>query len=727
MRKVPALFVACLLLWTVPASARDLVELPAGQVYELKIDEDVERVWISLNSPQGGTLDGLAVGGTPVDVALGNRHESSLGGAFTATLKPPSKDQSPGIELALQMATLPEPGTYDVQLQLTQGQERQLLKLQIIIPEAQLRALTPPLIDRVIGVTGRSEISSTPLVLSETGKRSRVTGLAVQPITPGTLGDKTVTGHLSFSPGGEPPIIIPPGGTKTIAYALGGDFPIGTVKGSVELSSPQLKAPLAVSYEVRTRRTKAWIFLLLAAGLAVGFLTRNWLVYQVSLNEKRVELESLRLRLEGELRRIPDAQLHRELNATLDSLAQARDEEVKELSEKVVAADQRFSQARADLEKRRAEEESKLATLKQLLEAAWSVPDEVGNLLRGAQEGLARSQKALQDHDVVTASQERDQLERGLGKDVVARLGSWQTSVEDLTQQLADAPLPLRKVDQPAVTSQLEQIRGAVGQLPLDTVHPDLKAILEKTHQARSLLRGTAPRLRSHVRRVLQGVRDALVGTTIPLTGLDQALEGWALAHGDSIEQELSWIIGQSRGLDQTLKEATVKPLGDNPGDDEKALIAERRYEELAALVAKRQAAAKRLPMGTVPFGNQVEPPPPVAARAHAAPAPAVTFTDLPGALPQLPTLMARVIHLFREQPLSAREGYARAFGALLRAKAARTLLAGIGILWVGYLLFEGTFIGTAQDLATVFIWGFTIDVSVDALVDVMSKSFRKG
>jgi hypothetical protein len=718
--------VACiLLLWAVPVSARDLVELPAGRVYELKIDEDVERVWIALDPPQGGKLDGLAVGKTPADVALGNRHESSLKDAFSATLRPSEQGQSPGIELELQMAKLSEPGTYDVQLQLTQGQERQLLKLQIVVPEAQLRALTPPLVERVIGLTGKPRITSTPLVLSETGKRARVTGLAVQPITPGSLGDKPVTGHLSFFLGGEQPITLPPGGMATINYAPGGNFPIGTVKGSVEFSSPQLKSPLAVNYEVRTRRAKSWILLLLAAGLLVGYLTRNWLAYQVSLNEKRVELESLRLRLEGELSHIPDAQYHRELNDMLEPLVQARDKGVKELSEQVAEVDRRLSQAHADLEKRETEEESKLAALKQLLEAQWSMPSEVGELLRKAQEGLARCHKALQDHDVVTARQEREQLERALVTDVVERLQKWQTGVEDLTHRLAEAPLPLRKVDQPAVTSQLEQIRSAVAQLPLDAVQLDLRAILEKTHQARSLLRVTAPRLRSHVRRVLQGVRDALVGTTIPLTGLDQALEEWAKVHGDSVEQELDWIIRESRPLDQTFKEATVTPLGANPSANETALIEGRRYEELAALVAQRQA--ENAPLGTMPFGSPGAPPSPAATRPPAPPASAITFTDSAGAPPQLPTVLARVINFFRGQPRSAREGYARAFGALLRAKFARTLLAGIGILWVGYLLFEGTFSGTAQDLATVFIWGFTIDISVDALVEVMSKGFKRG
>ncbi len=108
------------------------------------------------------------------------------------------------------------------------------------------------------------------------------------------------------------------------------------------------------------------------------------------------------------------------------------------------------------------------------------------------------------------------------------------------------------------------------------------------------------------------------------------------------------------------------------------------------------------------------------------APIPVVVFPDAFSAGSPLPGPLARLIERMRRPQLPAAEGYALAFGALLRAKAARTLIAAAGIVTVGYLLFAEKFTGTAQDMATVFVWGFTIDVSVDALVDALTKGFKR-
>jgi hypothetical protein len=40
-------------------------------------------------------------------------------------------------------------------------------------------------------------------------------------------------------------------------------------------------------------------------------------------------------------------------------------------------------------------------------------------------------------------------------------------------------------------------------------------------------------------------------------------------------------------------------------------------------------------------------------------------------------------------------------------------------IALAGYFLFEGKFVGTAQDLAGIFFWAFGLDITVDALLQV--------
>jgi hypothetical protein len=717
------------LLLGAPVAAKELVELPGGRVYEVRVASDVETLWVALIPAQGGTLEGLGIDQTPVDVGLGSRHESALLKAFNAKLVPASKEQSPGIELVSQLAQLPQPGTYDVSLTLRQGTESQLLKLQVIVPEAQLRVRAPLLVERVIGLDGEAEATQTPLTLSETGGRSRATQLSIQPISAAVSGDHAVTGHLAFTAeGGQPvgTVVLPPGGTASLTYAPLGEFPLGTTKGTVEVTAPQLKTPLAVTYEVRTRRTAAWLFLLLVGGLLAGYLTRTWLKYRIDLGEKRVALESLHQRIVEEQSRSPDEKLQEALKGALALLSQARDRDLKELSDAVTEAEKRLMQALEDLARRRAEAQLSLGEQAHLLDVRWSVPASIQAQLEKARGELAASQKALAAGDVVAANRLREALFTGLAAETGKELLRWRDRVDAVLARLREAPLPLRKEDRLVVTPRFEQIHNAVWQVPLDAAEPELRSMLEGTHAARVLLRNTAAQLQSHVRRVLQSVRDVLVDNDVPLEKVEQAITAWRQAP-EPVEEALEWIGDQSASVERVLNAVTVERLGTVPDAEVRPLVDERRYVELAAIVVRRKRASGAL-SPPLPFGasGAVLPPATAAAAVQTPVVPAVAFTDAPGAALWGAGGLSRVVELFwGPAPVPARP-YALAYGALLRAKAARTLIVGIAIVGVGYLLFAEKFTGTAQDMAGVFVWGFTIDVSVDALADILSKNFKR-
>jgi hypothetical protein len=84
-----------------------------------------------------------------------------------------------------------------------------------------------------------------------------------------------------------------------------------------------------------------------------------------------------------------------------------------------------------------------------------------------------------------------------------------------------------------------------------------------------------------------------------------------------------------------------------------------------------------------------------------------------------------RVLELTADGGRSATSPTVATFRSLARTKAVRTLLAGVGIVAVGYLVFEAKFVGTASELVAIFFWGFTADVSVDALVGAIAQEKR--
>ena len=68
-------------------TAKDLVELPAGRVYELLAQHDRETVWIPIERPGRDGVEDLLLSSQPHDVAVGTRHDLSLVEAFSATLR----------------------------------------------------------------------------------------------------------------------------------------------------------------------------------------------------------------------------------------------------------------------------------------------------------------------------------------------------------------------------------------------------------------------------------------------------------------------------------------------------------------------------------------------------------------------------------------------------------------------------------------------------------------
>lgn len=722
-RRWSGLAVALLLLLAAPGSARERVELPGGRVYEVRVDGDVETLWIALAPPEGGTLDGLEVGRMPVDVAVGNLHDTALRRAIAAKLVPSGEGQGPGIELEVRLAALPQPGTYDVLLDLRQGAERQLLKVQLLVPEAQLRVQATPLVERVVGLTGEAKSVVSPFVLSETSRRSRVTSLSVQPASPPMSGERVVVGHLEFQPGEGSAGMVPLGGGVSIPYAASGDFPLGTVRGSVELRSPQLAAPLSVPYEVRTRRTRWCILLLLAGGLLMGYLTRTGLKYLVDLNEKRLQREALRLRIQGELASHPDALFQDSLKKALTLLDEAAEREVQTLADAVAEAERRRAQAEQKLEERHARAQATLDELTQRLETSGSLPPGVQQRVLQALEELAALRALLEGGNVLEVTEREARLVTRLGGELVTELRQWSAWAGDAVERLREAPLPLRKGDQPAFQARLDQLQAAVGELPLDAARPEFAPLLEHTHKARVMFQNTATSLRMKVARTLKGVRAHLEGSGVALGDLDQQAGAWSQTRTQSAEEELDWVLENARAAQRVLDAATVEQLGPNVTPEARVLIEERRYVELAALVAR----LKRLPVvgpgGT--FGGPIPHPPQGGPVAPVGVEPPITFTDAPIAVVRTLSGLARVIR-FLHEPSPASTAYARSLWGLLWAKAARTAIAAIGILVVGYLLFQEGFVGTPQEMATIFVWGFTIDVSVDALTDVLTKGFKR-
>jgi len=89
-------------------------------------------------------------------------------------------------------------------------------------------------------------------------------------------------------------------------FSLEGDLPVGTANGSVVVDSPQLETPVTMNFEVHTRRSLAWLFMVAAFGLAIGALTRTWLKSRIALQDAKARAAELLTTIDRELSQRPD-------------------------------------------------------------------------------------------------------------------------------------------------------------------------------------------------------------------------------------------------------------------------------------------------------------------------------------------------------------------------------------------------------------------------------------
>ena len=61
----------------------------------------------------------------------------------------------------------------------------------------------------------------------------------------------------------------------------------------------------------------------------------------------------------------------------------------------------------------------------------------------------------------------------------------------------------------------------------------------------------------------------------------------------------------------------------------------------------------------------------------------------------------------------------------LFWAKLVQSCFAGVVIILFGYVLYSENFVGTFMEMAKIFLWGFSLDVSVNTCLD-LAKSTKK-
>lgn len=717
-----------------------LVETPASGVYEARIDGPQAALWIALQPKVPATS--LTVSERPLDVSVGNRHELPLVQAFTASWhgepaapRDPSADAlSRGIKLQIDVARLPGPGTYDVALGLQEqasgpAPRRQTLRLQISVPAAVLRAKSALVVERVLALWSNTTAAQTvahPLILAETGGKSYALLRGAVSIVSESPQVATVDGELRVDTN-QP---VPRDGAVPLKVSTQGTFPLGSVRGSLELQSSQLAAPTLVPFEVRTRRARVLIVVLIVLGLLMGLLTRTVLTARIALGEQRVKLAALRERLDQEAQQQPDRLTRDKLTALRRSLDDAQSlDEPQTILTRLSEAEATRTQIHEALQAARSAAESRLQALQKQIPEYRTLPPSALAVLDAASQHLAEAETKLKAGEVSTASAQINAAEARMRHDLQATLRAWLQQVTAELETLEDRLPPLRPRDHEKLSSRRQSLRTATDQLgtSLDQPGTDLATLLLHALLVQPPLRNLCSALSYGLKEALQTVRSDLATLALPPP---PALLQLAAVQPDSSDAsadanylpQLQRLIEQGRALAQALDEALRSVLS------LPSLSPDRRREltELVGQKAYLDALAKAVAWQREEQASRSASPP-----THVLGTAAVTEAS-PGSLApdffpdDLSPAAARPLPIAAASDLAAAElpaPSAASHRRILRClRILQLLFSGLGIAAIGYLLFEARFVGTVPELITIFFWGFSADISVDSLV-----SFSKG
>jgi hypothetical protein len=464
----------------------------------------------------------------------------------------------------------------------------------------------------------------------------------------------TASGVVSFPSN----TTIRPGDVARLTPTLQGHFPIGTTTGTLQVRARELEQPVTVSFAVVTERSKWWIVVVALIGIVLGWVTRVLVRDQVARSTARLEALRLLRTIEEELGRRVDGGFQDRAGGLHQRLKVAISD-----SDDPGSLERTTSEIAAELQreidvdrKARATALKRIASAEDLIGRGWKLPPAAAQDLRETGDALNGAEALLARGNVGAATAHVEKLEQRLARTVQERTQSLIDAIGRLVSEIpAQMPAPL-----PEAENLATHLRKLVDDYNAQTPRRlELGDALQQLHELSVAVDG-----------VLGGL--TAWANEAPSRSPDQAdrqkrmLEAIAAARRDP----LSGIDAVATALSVIVKKASGR--GDRARTDEGPLIV----------------------VGTP------------------APTPAIHTAALPAIDPT-------VVGPAKFKPDgTVPEGIFQTRGQLFLATLLQTALVGVVLVLLAYGLFEGTWVGTLDDFATVFFWAYGLDIGTQVALD---------
>ncbi len=709
-------------------------------------EQDVVRVPITLKQGVKGVTPKL------FSITLGKRSDQSLVQYFTPKMEE-TKDaasQVPTFVININTKSL-EQGTYSLNFDFTPaaapapspaqtankkptkkrtGQSspapaaiHQFLKVDLALNEGTLASPGTLVVEQVINFWGWWTVEDPKLALTElSGNKTRLNDVKiVQSVIP--AGENEATDQrLTFKTIDK----IDPADTGLSAITVSGPFPIGKTKGIALISSPQLKAPVPVSFEVHSRLWRGYIVFVIFLGLLLGFLTRTWAKQRIELQEAQLKAIAVADTLERELGARPDATFQRTVRDALDALKISINNG-DDLTAAVTQANAALTAALNTLEGHRAAAQSSLNSLRRLVQLRSALPATFTATLQLDTPVLSGIANEIERNDVSTAVAHLEEIRARIAKAVSVAGLEWTKNIRTFYGLVVSLAAFLPPTQSTAITAEIDSAFEELPKLPTIDENSSLDDLLTMLTQVRNLnqrFNGILQRFLDLFAAAIHTLRmqfagpmpdaDALTKLVTKLEEIQKNLSGWSetpKANAQNLQAAIedarsTW----SKALLDQLKGETSTATATND------LVSNYEFWKAAMYVVNflRQKPASKDPV----FGD----PAPTAAVAG------LEFISAGGGVPfRAPPARTDTLTIYsnvREKTLvpSLESLKVRTLWELIWNRRFRFLISMILIMLFGYLFFAAKFEGTAMDIAAVFAWAFGTDITVDAAIQATQK-----
>ena len=355
--------------------------------------------------------EGKAPVATLLDVIFKDGRSAALIESFKLRLTPAANERGAALELDTGDKDL-LPGSYLLSLKLSDLAAKstpQTVQLNLSVGSPQVSVMAGKVV-----VSQVREMRGNIVATAGTMKVSWGNGPAPMLLTPVEAHEPPAKGdaetaELAFAPQAET------AADSTLNYHVSprGEFPLGTTIGRIELRSPSLATPVSIPYEVRARRSYAWISWLAAVGALTGWALRTQIPKQRSLLLARAAMAAARRSVLRALQDVDDADFIDKMNAinrALDRADENRDAAL--LAAEAKTAEDAVRTALAAIEALVPPLRQRIETLHELVNTDWQLPTDVKAELLDLPASVERAAQQLNRRNVGACARLVEKLER---------------------------------------------------------------------------------------------------------------------------------------------------------------------------------------------------------------------------------------------------------------------------------------------------------------------------